>query len=65
MSKTNATSNRCLTDAELEQANGGVPSVPACMHWAFGGSASDLILGDKGFAADAARNAVHDYHMGR
>ncbi len=57
--------NRCLTDAELEEVNGGiVPSTMACIHSAFIASASDLLTGGKGFAAVGARNAVHDYLMG-
>ena len=53
-----------LRDEELQKVSGGMPSIPAEIHWAFGGSASDLIFGDKGFVAEAAKRVAWDilYH---
>jgi hypothetical protein len=58
--KPNPTSNaHCLTDAELEMANGGVvASRMAYVHSVFVASASDLIFGGKGFVAEAAYDAA-------
>ena len=63
---SNQASNiRCLTDAELEQVNGGVvASTMAYIHSVFSASASDLILGGKGFVAEAAYDAAKDYLRG-
>jgi hypothetical protein len=63
---SNQASNiRCLTDAELEQVNGGVvASTMAYIHAVFSASASDLILGRKGFVAEVAYDAARDYLRG-
>jgi hypothetical protein len=46
--------HRCVTGAEREDVNGGVVASPmAYIHSVFIGSASDLILGGKGFVAEA------------
>ena len=51
--------HRGLTDAEVEDVNGGVMASPmAYLHSVFIGSASDLILGGKGFVAEAAYDAA-------
>jgi hypothetical protein len=48
----------CLTDAELETVNGGLPTLIAYVHSVFLGSASDLVTGGKGFVAEAAFDAA-------
>jgi|EndMetStandDraft_3_1072993.scaffolds.fasta_scaffold1338801_2 hypothetical protein len=57
--------HRGLTDAEVEDVNGGVMASPmAYLHSVFIGSASDLILGGKGFVAEAAYDAAWNYLRG-
>jgi hypothetical protein len=57
--------HRSLTDAERENVNGGVVASPmAYIHSVFIGSASDLILGGKGFVAEAAYDAAWNYLRG-
>jgi hypothetical protein len=54
--------NRCLTDAELDEVDGGiVASNIAYVHWIFTSSASDLFFGGKGFVAEAAYDAAKGY----
>jgi hypothetical protein len=64
MSMRKTESDRCLTDAQIEEVSGGVASVPAYIHHVFGGSASDLLFGGKGLVADAAYDAAMDYLRG-
>ena len=63
---SNQTSNnRCLTDVELDEVSGGVvASRIAYVHSVFAASASDLILGGKGFVAEAAYDAAMGYLSG-
>ena len=57
--------NRCVTDAELEEVNGGVvASRMAYVHSVFSASASDLVFGGKGFVAEAAYDAAMGYLRG-
>ena len=57
--------NRCLTDAELGDVNGGVTaSQMAYWHAIFSASASDLVFGGKGFVAEAAYDAAKGYLRG-
>jgi hypothetical protein len=57
--------HRGLSDAERENVNGGVVASPmAYLHSVFVGSASDLILGGKGFVAEAAYDAALNYLRG-
>jgi hypothetical protein len=57
--------HRGLSDAERENVNGGVVASPmAYLHSVFVGSASDLILGGKGFVAEAAYDAAWNYLRG-
>jgi hypothetical protein len=65
--KPNRTSNACcLTDAELEKANGGiVASRMAYVHAVFTASATDLFFGGKGFVSEAAYDAAMGYLRGQ
>jgi hypothetical protein len=63
---TPTSDNRCLTEAELEEVNGGLidSGTMAAMHAAFTASGSDL-FGGNGFVGDAAFRAAVDYLKGR